>query len=147
MEDITLINQLIQWCRKYNWFYEMILASDDPHLLKSIDLYLCVQVVTELSSVLWLIQWVVFWGLMPLLNILSHIATMPGFSSGTQVCHAAQVDMTPHPVTVYRHGANLLLCYPLTLEYTTTHFNILGQTRLGNHSPTFHTHQRMLNAM
>ena len=34
-------------------------------------------------------------------------------------------DMTPHPVTVYRHGADLSLCYPMmwkvTLEYTTTH--------------------------
>ena len=32
-------------------------------------------------------------------------------------------DMTPHPVTVYRHGADLSLCYPLmwnvTLEYYT----------------------------
>ena len=31
-------------------------------------------------------------------------------------------DMTPHPVTVYRHGADLSPCYPLmwnvTLEYT-----------------------------
>ena len=54
-------------------------------------------------------------------------------------------DMTSHPVTVYRHRANLSLCYPfmwnVTLEYTTTHFNVLGQTRFGNPSPTFHTDQ------
>ena len=43
---------------------------------------------------------------------------------------------------------DLLLCYPLmwniTLEYTATHFNVLGQTRPENPSPTFHTHQRKL---
>ena len=58
-------------------------------------------------------------------------------------------DMTPHPVTVYIHAADLSLCYPLmwnvTLEYTATHFNVLGETRPGNLSPTFHTHQRTLN--
>ena len=41
-------------------------------------------------------------------------------------------DMTPHPVTVYRHWADLSSWYPLmwnvTLEYTTTDFNILGET-------------------
>ena len=41
-------------------------------------------------------------------------------------------DMNPHPVTAYRHGANLSFCYPLmwniTLEYTTTHFIVMGQT-------------------
>ena len=59
--------------------------------------------------------------------------------------------MTPNPVTVYRHGADLSLCYPLmwnvTLEYTATHFNVLGETRPGNPFPTFHTQQRMLNLM
>ena len=58
-------------------------------------------------------------------------------------------DTTPHPVTVYRHGADLSLCYPLmwnvTLEYTD--FNVLGKTQPGNPSPTFHTHQRTLNSM
>ena len=58
---------------------------------------------------------------------------------------------TRHPTTVYRHGADLSLCYPsmlnVTLEYTTTHFNVLGETRPGNPSPTFHTHQRTLNVM
>ena len=60
-------------------------------------------------------------------------------------------DTTPHPVTVYRHGAGLSLCYQLmwnvTLEYTATHFNVLGKTRRGNPSPTFHTQQRTLNSM
>ena len=38
-------------------------------------------------------------------------------------------DMTLHPVTVYRHKDDLLLCYTLmwnvTLEYTATHFTVL----------------------
>ena len=46
--------------------------------------------------------------------------------------------MTPDPVTVSRCRADLSLCYPLmwnvTLEYTATHFIVLGQTRLGNPS-------------
>ena len=50
-----------------------------------------------------------------LTNVLPHRNAMPQ----TQ-------DMTPHPVTVYRHRADLSLCYPLmwnvTLEYTATHF-------------------------
>ena len=75
-----------------------------------------------------------------LTNVLPHRNAMPQ----TQ-------DMTPHPVTVYRHGADLSLCYPLmcnvTMEYTATHVNVLGETRPGNPSPTFHTHQRMLNLM
>ena len=60
-------------------------------------------------------------------------------------------DTTPHPVTVYRHWADLSLCYPLvwnvTLEYIATHFNVLGETRPGNPSPTFHTQQQKLNLM
>ena len=71
-----------------------------------------------------------------LTNVLPHRNAMPQ----TQ-------DMTPHLVTVYRHGTDLSLCYPLmwnvTLEYT--HFNVLGETRPGNPSPTFHTHQGTLN--
>ena len=51
--------------------------------------------------------------------------------------------MTSHPVTVYRHGADLSLCYPLvwnvTLKYTATHLNVFGLTRPGNPSPTLHT--------
>ena len=73
-----------------------------------------------------------------LTNVLPHRNAMP----------QAQA-MTPHPVTVYRHMADLSLCYPLmwdiTLEYTTTHFNVLGQTRSGNHTPIFHIHRRTLN--
>ena len=67
-----------------------------------------------------------------LTNVLPHRNAM----SQTQ-------DMTPHRVTVYRHGTDLSLCYPLmwnvTLEYTAIHFNVLGQTRSGNPSPTLHT--------
>ena len=51
--------------------------------------------------------------------------------------------------TVYRHWADLLLCLPLmwkvTHENTTTYFNVLGQNRSRDPSPTFHTHQRTLN--
>ena len=75
-----------------------------------------------------------------LTNVLPHRNTLPQ----TQ-------DMTPHPVTVYRYRANWSLCYPLmwniTLEYTATHFNVLGKIRSGNPSPTFHTHQQTLNFM
>ena len=75
-----------------------------------------------------------------LTNVLPHRNAM----SQTQ-------DTTPHPVTVYRHGANLSLCYRLmwnvTLEYTATQFNVSGRTRPGDPSPTLHTHQRMLNSM
>ena len=75
-----------------------------------------------------------------LTNVLPHRNAMPQ----TQ-------DTTPHPVTVNRHGADLSLCYPLmwnvTLEYTATHCNVLGETRPGNPSPIFHTHQRTLYLM
>ena len=92
--------------------------------------------------------WFVCLGLTSLLNIWGHI--VPTCSSGTLtnvLSHRNAMpqiqNMTPHPVTVYRHGADLSLCYPLmwnvTLEYTTTHCNVLGQTRQGNPSPTFHT--------
>ena len=95
-------------------------------------------------------------GLTSLRNIWGHITTVPACSSGTltnMLPHRNAMpqtqDTTPHPITVYRHGADLSLCYPLmwnvTLEYTATHFNVLGETRPGNPSPTFHTHQRMLN--
>ena len=44
-------------------------------------------------------------------------------------------DMTQHTITVYRHGANLLLCHPLmwnvTLEYTTTHICCLVSDLFG----------------
>ena len=94
-----------------------------------------------------------FLGLTSLWNIWGHITTVPACSSGTLTnvlphrnAMPQTQDTTPHPVTVYRHGADLSLCYPLmwnvTLEYTATHFNVLGETRPGNPSPTFHTHQR-----
>ena len=74
-----------------------------------------------------------------LTNVLPHRNTMP----------QAQ-DTKPHPVIVYRHMADMSLCYPLMwnviVEYSTIHFNVLGQTRLGNPCPTFHTHQRTLNS-
>ena len=91
-------------------------------------------------------------------NIWVHIATVPACSSGTltnvlphwNAIPQAQ-DTTPHPVKVYRYGADLSLCYPLmwnvTLEYRATHFNVLGQTRLRNPSLTLHTHQRTLNSV
>ena len=74
-------------------------------------------------------------GLTSLLNIWGHIATEPACSSGTLTLvlpHRNAMpqtqDMTPLPVTVYRHRADLSLCYPLmwnvTLEYTATHFNV-----------------------
>ena len=94
-------------------------------------------------------------GLMLLLNIWGHIATVPVCSSGTltnvlphrNVMPQTQ-NMTPHPVIVYRHaGPTCPLKWNVTLEYTTTHFNVLGQTRSGNPSLTFHTYQQMLNFM
>ena len=97
-------------------------------------------------------------GLKSLWNIWGHITTVPACSSGTltnMLPHRNAMpqtqDTTPHPVTEYRHGADLSLCYPLmwnvTLEYTATHFNVLGETRPGNPSPTFPTYQRTLNLM
>ena len=98
-------------------------------------------------------------GLTLLLNIWGHITTVPACRSGTLTnvlphrnAMPQTPDTTPHPVTVYRHGADLSLCsYPLmwnvTLEYTATHFNVLGETWLGNPSPTSHTQQRTLNLM
>ena len=97
-------------------------------------------------------------GLTSLWNIWGHITTVPACSSGTLTnvlphrnAMPQTQDMASHPVTVYRHGADQSLCYPLmwnvTLEYTATHFNVLGETRPGNPSPTFHTHQRTLNLM
>ena len=87
-----------------------------------------------------------------------HIATVPACSSGTFTNvlphrNAMQKiqDIALHPVTVYRHRPYLSLCYSLMwnvpLEYTSTRFNVLTQTRSGNPSPTFHTHQGTLNFM
>ena len=73
-------------------------------------------------------------------NIWGHITTVPACSSVTLTnvlphrnAMPQTQDMTPNSVTVYRHGADLSLCYPMmwnvTLEYTTTHFNVLGLAR------------------
>ena len=71
------------------------------------------------------------------------MATVPACSSGTltnELPHMNAMpqteDTTAHPVTVYRHGADLsmnyLLMWNVTLEYTATHFNVLGETRSRN---------------
>ena len=84
------------------------------------------------------------------LTSLLNITTVPACSSAILTnglphrnAMPQSQDKTPHSVTVYRHVADLSLCYPLmwnvTLEYTTTHFNVMGETRPGNPSPTFHT--------
>ena len=83
---------------------------------------------------------------------------VPTFSSGTLtnvLPHRNALPqtqgITPYPVTVYRHRADLSLCYPMiwnvTLEYKTTHFNVSGKTHPVNPSTTFHTHQHTLNVM
>ena len=93
-------------------------------------------------------------GLRSLLNIWGHVQTVPACSTLTNVLPHRNAlphtqNMLPHPVTVYRHRADLLLCYPLmwnvTLEFTATHFKVLGKTRPGNPFPTFHTYHRSLN--
>ena len=84
-------------------------------------------------------------GLRSLLNIWGHIATVPACSSDTLTnvlphrnAMPQTQGMTSHPVTVYRHRADLSLCYPLmwniTQEYTATHFNVLllGKTQQGH---------------
>ena len=92
---------------------------------------------------------------MSLLNVWGHIAMVPACRSGTvtnMVPHRNVIpqtqDMTTHPVTEFRHRADLSLYYTLmwnaTLEYTATHYNFLGQTRSGKRSQAFHTHHRTL---
>ena len=79
-----------------------------------------------------------FWGggVKSLLNVWGHITTMSTCSSDTLTNVLPQRNVMPqtkdttlHPVTVYRHRADMSLCYPLmwnvTLEYTATHFNVL----------------------
>ena len=91
-------------------------------------------------------------------NISDHITAVCACSSGTStnvLLHRNAMlqtqGMTPHPITLYRHRADQSFCYSLmqnvTLEYPTTHFNVLGQTRLENSSPTFHIHQRTFHLM
>ena len=55
-----------------------------------------------------------------LTNMLPHRNAMPQ----TQ-------DMTPHHITVYRDRPVIVqsIMWNVTLEYTTTHFNVSGQTR------------------
>ena len=62
-------------------------------------------------------------------NIYGHIATVPAYSTGNLTNMLLQrnakpqtQDMTPHPVTVYSHGADLSLMWNVTLEHTITHF-------------------------
>ena len=128
-----------------------------------ISLTFLTQKTTRITQIFWkqhfsIICLFVCLGLTSLWNIWGHITTVPACNSGTLTnvlphrnAMPQTQDITPHPVTVYRHGADLSLCYPLmwnvTLEYTATHFNVLGETRPGNPSPTFHTHQRTLNLM
>ena len=88
---------------------------------------------------LWLFVCFVCLGLTSLLNTWDHIATVPACSSDTasqEYATPQTQNMTPCPVRVYRHRADLSLCCPLmwyvTLEYTTTNFNVLGKTRPGN---------------
>ena len=64
-------------------------------------------------------------GLTSLWNIWGHITTVPACSSGTLTnvlphrnAMPQTQDTTPHPVTVYRHGADLSLCYPLMWNVT-----------------------------
>ena len=82
-------------------------------------------------------------GLTSLLNIWGHITTAPVCSRCTLtnvLPHRNNMpqtqDTTPHPTP--GHRVDLSLCYPLmwsvTLEYTATHFNVLGKTRPGNPS-------------
>ena len=86
-------------------------------------------------------------GFTSLLNILGHMATVLACAA-TQEYHAEDTGHDTQTVTVYRHRADLLLCYPLMwnvkLECTTTHFNVLGEIRSGiPHQPSTHTSERL----
>ena len=94
-----------------------------------------------------------------LLNIWDHIAMVTTFLEVVLWPMCCQTGMScyrhstwpPPPITVNRSRADLSLCYPLmwnvTLEYTATHLNVFGQTRLGNPYWIFHTHKLTLNLM
>ena len=80
-------------------------------------------------------------------HLRSCIAMMPACSSGSLSLTNELPHRTGHD-NPSRHSIGLrqrayFSCNPLmwnvTLEYTTIHFNVLGQTRLGYPSPTFHT--------
>ena len=51
--------------------------------------------------------------------------------------------MIPHPITVYRHGADLSLCYPVNwnviLEYTAAHLSLIKPHREIIPRPSTHT--------
>ena len=97
------------------------------------------------NAFLHLVLFIVCWGFTLLLNIWGHIMTVPACRSSTLTnvlphwnAMPQTQDMTSHPVTVYRHRADLSLYYPLmwnvTLEYTTTQFN-LGSDPTGKSFP------------
>ena len=65
----------------------------------------------------------VCWGLTSLLNIWGHITTVPACSSSTLtnvLPHMNAImqtqDMTPYSVMVYRHRADLSLCYLIFID-------------------------------
>ena len=127
--EATPLERPLFWCKRGG-------------LTRGVPLYRNVRSVIDLF---------VCWGLASLFNIWGHIMAMPACGSDTSICcHTGMPcpDMTPHPVTVYRHRVNLSLCYPLmwnvTMEYTTTHFYVLCQTQSRNPSLTFGTHQQMV---
>ena len=69
----------------------------------------------------------VCWGLTSLFNNWGHVTTVPACSSGTLtnvLPHSNAMpqtkDIAPHDVTVYRHMADLSLCYPLVCVVITT---------------------------
>ena len=113
---------------------------------------------TEWQPILNLSVTFVCLGLTSLLNIWGHITTVSACSSGTLInvlphrnVMPQTQDMAPHTVTVYRHGADLSLWYPLmwnvTLEYTATHHNVFGKTRLGNTRPSTQSNAQLYAVM
>ena len=111
---------------------------------------------TGIESLLWLYMtvWDLFvcWGLTSILNIWGQIVAVVLWPMSSHIEMPCRRHRTWHPsVTVYRHKTGLSLCYPLIwnvkLEYTASHFNVLGETRSGNSSLTFHIHQQTLNFM
>ena len=62
------------------------------------------------------------WGKASLLNNLGHITTVPACNSvdTPDYTNPQTQVMAPHPVPVYRHRANLSMCYPLMCVVITT---------------------------
>ena len=89
-------------------------------------------------------------GLMSLLNIWGHIATVPTCSIGTLINVVPHMnsmpqtqDMTPHPVTLYRHRVDMALCathwntqLPILKSWVRTDREILPR-------PSTHTSERI----